>query len=359
MDLSPYSRRILWALGLLLLFGLRAAAMAQDADESRAHKPKKPALYDPKADARAQVEAAVARARRDHARVLVMFGFEGCSWCHKLHRLFEQDEEIRKVLRDEYVLVLVDIHAPHAEELLREVKGVLAPDDLQKAVGFPFLGVLDDNCKAVTAQPTGPLEKGDGHDPAKVKGFLGRWVAPRTDARVASLTQHPQPSVEELRRLVEQREQEAGAAQAALAAARARLARAEGKRELAAAEWRKVLAHDEGRLQAVRELCARGRICSAEPLEEALGAVAVDRVWLADLEGSRDDLLAELPKAIAYYEFRVRWYESLRRHVAIPEGEAQQALKESGEELRKAQERLAALRGTPASRVKPGKGGKP
>ena len=93
--------------------GLRAAALAQDQGESKADKPKK-ALYDPEADARAQVEAAVARARRDHARVLVMFGLEGCSWCHKLHRLFEQEEEIRKVLRDEYVLVLVDIHAPHA-----------------------------------------------------------------------------------------------------------------------------------------------------------------------------------------------------------------------------------------------------
>jgi thioredoxin-related protein len=344
---------------LFLLFGLPAAALSQDPGESKAHKPKKPALYDPQADARAQVEAAVARARRDHSRVLVMFGFEGCSWCHKLHRLFEQDEEIRKLLRDEYVLVLVDINAPHADELLREVKGVLAPDDLQKAVGFPFLGVLDDNGKVVTAQPTGPLEKGKGHDPALVKKFLERWVAPRTDARSASLAQHPQPSVEELKRQVEQREQEAGAAQAALAAARARLARAEGKRELAAAEWRKVLAHDEGRLKAVQDLYARGRICSAEPLEEAQGAVAVDRVWLADLEGKRDDLLAELPKAIAYYEFRVRWYESLRQHAAIPEGEAQQALKESGEELRRARERLAALRGAAASQDKPGEGVKP
>jgi thioredoxin-related protein len=142
-----------------------------------------PALYDPKADARAQVEAAVVRARRDHARVLIQFGFEGCSWCHKLHRLFEQDEEVRKVLRDEYVLVLVDIHAPHAEELLKECKGALGPEELMKAVGFPFLAVLDGNGKVVTAQPTGPLEQGEEHDPARVKEFLGRWVTPRANAR--------------------------------------------------------------------------------------------------------------------------------------------------------------------------------
>jgi thioredoxin-related protein len=183
MGSSLCNRWVLGALGWLLLFGLEAAALAQDQGESKADKLKKAALYDPKADARTQVEAAEARAKRDHSRVLVMFGFEGCSWCHRLHALFEQDEEIRKLLGDEYVLVLVDIHAPHADELLREVKGVLAPDDLQKAVGFPFLGVLDGDGKVVTAQPTGPLEKGDGHDPAKVKEFLRRWVAPRADAR--------------------------------------------------------------------------------------------------------------------------------------------------------------------------------
>ena len=80
MGNSPYNRCVLWAVGCLLLFGLRAAAPAQDVKESKGDKPKK-ALYDPKADARAQVEAAAARARRDHSRVLVMFGFEECSWC--------------------------------------------------------------------------------------------------------------------------------------------------------------------------------------------------------------------------------------------------------------------------------------
>jgi thioredoxin-related protein len=185
MGRSLYNRWVLWAVGCFLLVGLRAAALAQDQGKSKADKPTKAALYDPKADARGQVEAAVARAKRDHSRVLVMFGFEGCSWCHKLHGLFEQDEDIRKVLRDEYVLVLVDIHAPHAEELLKEAKGALKPEELTKGVGFPFLGVLDGNGKVVTAQPTGPLEKGKGHDPALVKTFLDRWVAPRADARAA------------------------------------------------------------------------------------------------------------------------------------------------------------------------------
>ena len=47
----------------LLAFGLPVAAAPQDQDKTKAEGPKKPALYDPKADAKAQVEAATARAR--------------------------------------------------------------------------------------------------------------------------------------------------------------------------------------------------------------------------------------------------------------------------------------------------------
>src|SRR5262249_12968697 len=132
---------------------------------------KKAALYDPKADAKAQVEAAVAKARHDHTRVLVMFGFEGCGWCHRLHALFEQNPEIRQLLHDKYVLVMVDIQAPHADGLLKECKAALAPEELRKGVGFPFLAVLDDNGKIVTAQRTDPLEEGKGHNPGRVKEF--------------------------------------------------------------------------------------------------------------------------------------------------------------------------------------------
>jgi thioredoxin-related protein len=179
MDISTYSRRLLWLLGCFLLFGLPAAALSQDQGKSKADAPKKPGLYDPKADARVQIETATAKAKRDHSRVLVMFGFEGCSWCHKLHALFEQNPDIRKVLRDKYVLVLVDIQAPHANELLKECKGALAREELQKVVGFPFLAVLDGAGKVVTAQRTEPLEQGKGHDPERVKAFLDRWASPR------------------------------------------------------------------------------------------------------------------------------------------------------------------------------------
>jgi hypothetical protein len=68
------------------------------------------------------------------------------------------------------------------------------------------------------------------------------------------------------------------------------------------------------------------------------------------VEGKRDELLAELPKVIAYYDLRVRACETLRERRAIAEKEAQEALKEYRAELRWARERLAAAPGdSPAS----------
>src|SRR5688572_7217604 len=131
-----------------LLLALPAGAAAQEAKVTA--EAARPSIYDAKADAREQVRAATALARRDARRVLVMFGGDWCGWCHKLHGLFKSDPAIRDLLADEYVLVLVDTRAPHAQDLLAECKGDL------EGVGYPFLAVLDGRGEVVTRQETDP-----------------------------------------------------------------------------------------------------------------------------------------------------------------------------------------------------------
>ena len=164
-----------------ILLAIPAVVNAQEANEP-AKKPSRPAIYDTKANAKVQVKAATALAHRDARRVLVMFGFNGCGWCHKLHGLFASDEAIRELLADEYVLAMVDIESPNADALLGDAKAALSADELKKGIGFPFLAVLDGEGKVVTAQRTDPLEVGDHHDPAKVKSFLEQWAAPKAVA---------------------------------------------------------------------------------------------------------------------------------------------------------------------------------
>jgi thioredoxin-related protein len=152
--------------------------------DAKKEAPKKPPIYDATADARVQLDKAVAKAKRDNSRVLVMFGFEGCSWCHKLHTLFRENAEIRKILSNEYILVMVDTGSPHASELIKECKASLPKDELEKGAGFPFLAVFGADGRIVTAQRTEPLEEGKGHNPDRVKEFLTHNAVPQANARI-------------------------------------------------------------------------------------------------------------------------------------------------------------------------------
>src|SRR4051812_26614882 len=113
--------RLTRSVAAALLLAVPAVANAQDAKGAE-KTATRPSIYDAKADAREQVKSAAALARRDARRVLVMFGGDWCGWCHKLHGLFASDPAIRKLLADEYVLVMVDTQAPRADALLAECR---------------------------------------------------------------------------------------------------------------------------------------------------------------------------------------------------------------------------------------------
>ncbi len=149
--------------------------------QSEQPKPEKPKpekkgrepIYNEKADARADIQAALLRAGYDNKRVLVKFGGNWCGWCFKLHDLFHQDREIAALLRGEYELVLVDVNTNR--HLLNEY-------DPHGQHGYPWLTVLDASGKVLCNQDTGSLEDGPKHDPPKVKAFLEKWQPERVNA---------------------------------------------------------------------------------------------------------------------------------------------------------------------------------
>ena len=181
----PGFRQLCGALVVLCLSQSPAISQDQAAEPAKTTTAaKKPSIYNKAADTETQLKKAMARAKHDEKRILVMFGGDWCGWCHKLHQLFTSDTEIRKILGYEYILVMVDTTAPGAEELLGKCKGALAKEELQKGVGFPFLAVLDSSGKVQTAQRTDPLETGDHHDSALVKEFLNRNAVTPKDAEL-------------------------------------------------------------------------------------------------------------------------------------------------------------------------------
>lgn len=158
----PADKKFLWLLlaaGLLLL-----AAMIP----AQAKPAGRPAIYDPGADAKAQIAAAVNKAGAESRAVLLMFGGNWCPWCHRLHELFAADAAIRALLARRYVLVLVDVGEKPDQPLNQDLVDLYRV----KGFGYPALAVLDKQGKLLCAQSTGVLEKGKGHDPARVLAFL-------------------------------------------------------------------------------------------------------------------------------------------------------------------------------------------
>lgn len=164
----------------LAIWTLAAALMTTAVAAEDGKKPARESIYDAKADARAQVEAAQARAKGQDKRVLLMFGGDWCGWCHKLHGLFQEDREVRKLIYNEYELVMIDTEAPNAQGYLKTAS------EGQSGVGYPFLAVLDADGKLLVGQQTDVLEEGDHHDPAKVKAFLEKWRVPPQDAEAVA-----------------------------------------------------------------------------------------------------------------------------------------------------------------------------
>lgn len=146
------------------------------APAQKAEAAKKADIYDPKADAKALIAAATAKARRDNTRVLVMFGGNWCGWCHKLHATFKSDRGLARTMLYEYQLVMIDTAAPNAAQVMADYK-------VDPKAGVPYLVVLDGDGKVLCNQETASLEEGDHHDVAKVATFLDRWKAAPQDAQ--------------------------------------------------------------------------------------------------------------------------------------------------------------------------------
>jgi thiol:disulfide interchange protein len=129
--------------------------------------------YDPAADGWQQIQAAAARAAKEHKRVLVVVGGNWCPWCRALDRLMTGDAAIRDELASGYELV----HLNYSKENKNPL--ALAKLGHPNTLGFPALVVLSPSLTVIHTQESGSLETPDkahpGHDPGRVLAFLRQW----------------------------------------------------------------------------------------------------------------------------------------------------------------------------------------
>lgn len=124
-------------------------------------------VYNPKADAAADVALAVKQAAREGRRVLIDAGGEWCSWCHRMDRFFVEHPDLLALRRKNFVFVKVN----YSEENKNQAFFASYP----KAAGYPHLFVLDAKGKLLRSQDTAELEEGKSYNLARFTAFLAEW----------------------------------------------------------------------------------------------------------------------------------------------------------------------------------------
>jgi len=133
-------------------------------------QPSKPntSLYPAPGEAAAELKAALAAAKADHKRVLVIFG---ANWCYDCHVL---DTTLRspKVAP----LVAANYHVLHINIGDHDANGDLAERfQVPLKKGIPGLAVLDGDGQVVTSLKNGEFESAAKIGMSDVTDFLERW----------------------------------------------------------------------------------------------------------------------------------------------------------------------------------------
>lgn len=158
---------------LTILFSPVGAAATESAQENL----KK--VYDETIDPLVQLDNAIASASQSRQYVLCQLGGNWCKWCLRLAQFVSQDEEISKLIKDNYKFIHVNYN-PKIRN--RDSAEQAKTDQLLKRLGnpgrfgYPVLIVLDGKGRVLHIQDSSFLEEGDSYSRNKVLRFLRNWT---------------------------------------------------------------------------------------------------------------------------------------------------------------------------------------
>lgn len=133
-------------------------------------------LYNPEADAKADIAAATAKAKAENKHVFIQVGGNWCGWCKLFNDLTTSEEELKNYISENYEVV----HLNYSKE--NQNLDVLEQLDFPQRFGFPVFVILDGNGKRIHTQSSGYLEEGKGHSKKLVMEFLQQWSPKALDA---------------------------------------------------------------------------------------------------------------------------------------------------------------------------------
>lgn len=133
-------------------------------------------LYNPDADAAADIAAAVKKAAAENKFVLIQGGGNWCKWCIEFARFAKADAQIDSILNKSFVWY----HLNYSKE--NENLPLFAQYGYAQRFGFPVFIILNQQGERIHTQNSAYLEDGKkSYDKEKVMEFLQSWTPKALD----------------------------------------------------------------------------------------------------------------------------------------------------------------------------------
>lgn len=128
-------------------------------------------IYNPAADARAEVAAAVVKAEAEGRHVFLQVGGNWCPWCVRFHNLVIEDARLDSLVKANYIVVKVNFSKENDNHQL------LASLGYPQRFGFPVFVILDGKGKVLHIQDSSYLEQEKGYNREKTERMFLMWSA--------------------------------------------------------------------------------------------------------------------------------------------------------------------------------------
>lgn len=133
-------------------------------------KAKLPKPYDAKANAEKDIQALIAKAKKENKNIMIQAGGNWCIWCLRFNQYVQTTPELKKLVDDNYLYYHLNWSPDNKNEKIFAKYG--NPGD---KLGYPVFIVLDKNGKQIHTQDSAVLEDGKGYGLEKVRTFFSSW----------------------------------------------------------------------------------------------------------------------------------------------------------------------------------------
>lgn len=128
-----------------------------------------PRVYNESIDPMTQIDEAIVKAKDSQRYVVCQLGGNWCKWCLRFADFISHDEEVAKMVDDNFVYIHVNLPERDNEALLERL-------GRPSRFGYPALVVLDEEGKVVHIQDSSFLEEGEGYNHKRVLRFFKNWT---------------------------------------------------------------------------------------------------------------------------------------------------------------------------------------